>query len=256
MVNSLRSTFALAAIVAAVNAFAALELGAPFTDGAVLQQGTPLRVWGRADAGSTVTVEFGGKSFSTTAGTDGSWRLTMPPMSASAEPRTLKASSAAYAGAEPEASVEVSDILIGEVWIVLGQSNMECPIWGENPRFRDGKGAMMVSMTHLPQVRFVKNERDASAEPKAVKAKWLKFEPESFDYTKFEHRMPLSAIAFYFARELHAALGVPVGIVDSSWGGTGIDGWIPECGLAASEEPRVKALAASRGRTVLGSLRR
>ena len=74
MVNSLRSTFALTAIVAAVNAFAALELGAPFTDGAVLQQGAPLRVWGRADAGSTVTVEFGGKSFSTTAGTDGAWR--------------------------------------------------------------------------------------------------------------------------------------------------------------------------------------
>lgn len=65
MVGSLRSTFALAAIVAASNAFAALELGAPFADGAVLQQGTPLRVWGRADAGSTVSVEFGGKSCST-----------------------------------------------------------------------------------------------------------------------------------------------------------------------------------------------
>ena len=198
MKNTLAIAFA--AFAASSSAFAALELGAPFTEGAVLQRDTPLRVWGSADAGSTVSVEFDGKSFSTTAGTDGAWRLTMPPMEASAEPRTMKATSAAYAGAEPGETVEVSDILIGEVWIVSGQSNMECPIWGENPRFRDGKGAMMVSMTHLPQVRFVKNERDASAEPKGVKAKWLKFEPESFDYTKFEHRMPLSAIAFYFAR--------------------------------------------------------
>ena len=248
MTRSVRLIFALAAVAAALPALAALELGAPFTDGAVLQRDTPLRIWGRADAGSTVAVTFGEKSWTTTAGTDGAWRLTLPPMAASAEPRTLNVTSAAYADAEPNAALAVHDILVGEVWIVSGQSNMECPIWGENPRFRDGKGALMVSMTHLPDVRFVKNARAAAAEPKTVKATWLKFEPESFDYTKFEHRLPLSAIAFYFARELHAALGVPVGIVDSTWGGTGIDGWIPECGLAASDEPRVKALAASRRR--------
>lgn len=226
----------------------ALELAAPFTDGVVLQRGAPIQVWGKADAGASVTVEFGGKTERCTAGADGKWRLALPPMAASSEPRTMKVTSGARADSKGGDSVEVRDALVGEVWIVCGQSNMECPIWGENPRFRDAKGAMMVSMTHLPNVRFAKNERAASAEPKAVKAKWLKFEPENFDCTKFEHKMPLSAIGFYFARELHATLGVPVGIVDSTWGGTGIDGWIPESALAASAEPRIKALAASRRR--------
>ena len=94
-------------------------------------------------------VTFGEKSWTTTAGTDGAWRLTLPPMAASAEPCTLGFTSAAYAGAEPNAALAVHDILVGEVWIVSGQSNMECPIWGENPRFRDGKGALMVSIRPL-----------------------------------------------------------------------------------------------------------
>jgi len=87
MTRSVRQIFALAAVAAALPALAALELGAPFTDGAVLQRDTPLRIWGSADAGSTVAVTFGEKSWTTTAGTDGAWRLTLPPMAASAEPK-------------------------------------------------------------------------------------------------------------------------------------------------------------------------
>lgn len=104
MTRSVRLIFALAAVAAALPALAALELGAPFTDGAVLQRDTPLRIWGRADAGSTVAVTFGEKSYTTTAGTDGAWRLTLPPMAASAEPRTLNVTSAAYAGARSRCS--------------------------------------------------------------------------------------------------------------------------------------------------------
>lgn len=227
---------------------AALELGTPFTDGAVLQREKPVRVWGKAAPGAAVKVEFAGKSAFATAAADGSWHLELPAMPAIAKPQTLKATE--FSGAGKTKVATVKDVLVGEVWFLSGQSNMECPIWGENPRFRDGKGAMAVSMTHLPLVRFVKNERDESTEPKdAIKAVWRKFEPESFDYAKFEHRYSCSAIGFYFAKNLHSALGgVPVGIVDSSWGGTGIDGWIPQCGFEASANERVKKLAASRAR--------
>ena len=214
--------FTIAAI-AVFPLFAALELGTPFSDGAVLQRGKPLPVWGKADAGARVTVEFGGNSASATAGEDGAWRVDLPAMEASAEGRTLKVSSA-------NESVAVKDVLVGEVWLCSGQSNMECPIWGENPHFRDGKGAMMTKMVNLPAVRFVKNPRTSvrPGEPSPiVRAAWHKFVPESFNPADYANNLTLSADAFYFARELHFALGVPVGVVDSSWGGTDIAQWLP-----------------------------
>lgn len=214
------------AITAAMPLFAALELGTPFTDGAVLQRGRPVPVWGKADAGAQVTVVFGKDGGEggvvTEADAEGKWRVELPAMEANAQGRTLTVTS----GSD---KVTVNDVLVGEVWICSGQSNMECPIWGPNPHFRDGKGAMMVAMTHLPQVRFVKNPRTSvrPGEPSPIKhGVWHKFEPESFKSSDYAYELTLSADAFYFARELHLALGVPVGVVDSSWGGTDIAQWL------------------------------
>ena len=134
-------------------------------------------------------------------------------------------------------AVDVKDVLVGEVWFASGQSNMECPIWGGGTRYRDGKGGLMTTMTYLPYVRFAKNDKQWKDQPATAKSQgWKKFEPSFFSgYT-------LSAVAFYYARELYLALGVPIGIVDASWGGTNIDAWTPRCGYDGCDES-IKATA-------------
>lgn len=183
----------------------------PFTDNMVLQRGRPVPVWGRASSGETVVVTFAGQKKIATAGTDGAWRVTLDAMEASRENRTMCIN-----------EIEIKNVLVGEVWFASGQSNMECPIWGKNPRYRDAKGGMMTQMTRRPLIRYIKNARNSADEPQLdLKAQWLDFSPESFKAKE------LSAVAFYYALELYGALEIPVGIIDSSWGGSRIEPWTP-----------------------------
>lgn len=203
----------------------------PFADNMVLQRGMPVPVWGTAAPGEKVTVAFAGQTKTATADAKGAWRVTLDPLSASKENRTLK-----VAGAD--GSEEFKNILVGEVWFASGQSNMECPIWGPSPRYRDGKGAIMTAITKRPFIRYAKNARKCTRSPRLDwKASWRDFSPESFNATINRN---LSAVAFYYALELHDALGIPVGIVDSSWGGTRIEPWTPasawEKGYAVPEK--------------------
>ena len=223
--------FGIAAMV--LSAAAKIELGTPFSDGVVLQRGMQVPVWGKAAPGHKITLKFAGNAVSTIVDSNGCWKAMLPAMSASKEGRTLRVTECApgYFLDSVRESVEVKDVLVGEVWFASGQSNMECPIWGGNTRYRDGKGALMTAMTCLPYVRFAKNARAWSAEPsRAQSSGWKRFEPESF------RQCELSAVAFYYARELYLALDVPIGIVDSSWGGTNIDAWTPRCGYEGCEK--------------------
>ncbi|MBQ3341359.1 MAG: hypothetical protein IJG84_05650 [Kiritimatiellae bacterium] len=195
---------------------AAMQFGAPFSDNAVLQRGMQVPIWGKASPGETVTVEFAGQKHRTVSDGNGRWRVDFAPMPASKIGRTLTAN-----------GLSVSNVVVGEVWFASGQSNMECPIINPGkPRYRDAKGSLMVSMTHLPFVRFVKTPRVARPDsaPADIKAVWRTFEPASFGSCG---TFSLSATAFYYARELYLALDVPIGIVDSSWGGSQIDAWTP-----------------------------
>ena len=106
------SVLSLAALCA-LSASAAVKFASPFGDGMVLQRGKPVAVWGTADAGEKVNVTFAGQSASATAGADGRWLVRLAPMEASAEGRVLKAN-----------DDEVKDVLVGEVWLCSGQSNM------------------------------------------------------------------------------------------------------------------------------------
>ena len=239
----MKATFlAVGALAVVFSASAKIEMGAPFTDGAVLQRGMKVPVWGSAEAGKTITVSFAGAEVSATAGADGKWMVKLPEMDASSEGRTMTVSG--------DGSVEVKDILVGEVWFASGQSNMECPIWGNACRYRDFAGGLMTTMTRLPNVRYVKVDRNWSVETRPQTAKWCKFTPE---YLQLFHRVntqlagsntgvSLSAVAFYYARELYLALGIPVGIVDASWGGTNIDAWTPRCGYEDCD-PSIRATA-------------
>lgn len=224
-------------VVAGIVSFAsaaalALELATPFADNMVLQRERPVRVWGTAEPGESVTVVFAGQSKSTTADAGGAWRVSLDPMAASKENRVLTASGAT-------ASKSVRNVLVGEVWFASGQSNMECPIWGPNPRYRDGKGAMMTRATKRPFIRYVKTPKAWSVAPRReTVAVWRDFSPASF---KADFERNLSAVAFYYALELYDALDVPVGIIDSSWGGTNIDAWTPRAGYA--RHPELKDVA-------------
>ena len=239
-----KTMIAVVAAVAALPIFAGIKMGAPFTDGAVLQRGMKVPVWGKATApagktANSVKVEFAGQSKTAEIGEGGAWRVDLDPMEASKESRTMK-----VAVLESGEAVEIKDILVGEVWFASGQSNMECPIWGGSTRYRDMKGGLMTTMTYLPNIRYVKSDRRWSVEPKELSAKWCKFTPEDLQlFHRIDTRVggpntgvSLSAVAFYYARELYLALDVPIGILDASWGGTNIDAWTPRCGYEGCDE--------------------
>ncbi len=214
-------------------AFAKIDLGTPFADGMVLQRGREVPVWGKATAGSKVTVEFAGNEVSATACAKGCWKVMLPSMEASKESRVLKVTERepGYLFDSELDAVEVKDVLVGEVWMCSGQSNTDCPIWGASPRYRDGWGAMTLTSTVKPFVRLVKTKHVASVTPKKdYKAEWMKMTPEMYDrFIKRGGGIP-SAMGYYFALELANALDIPIGLVDSSWGGTNIDAWTPRSG--------------------------
>ena len=198
----------------------AIELGAPFSDGMVLQRGRRVPVWGEGTPGSEIWVSFDEVSAVAIVDTNGYWRVDLPALDTSAVGRILTV--VERSGGQTIDIVHIVDVLVGEVWFASGQSNMECPIWGSDGRYRDGKGGLMTRITRLDRLRFVKTPRAWSVVPKKLKATWQTFEPKNF---KTDNQ--LSAIAFYYARELYLALGVPIGIIDCSWGGTNIDAWTP-----------------------------
>ena len=242
-----------------IEADARIEMGAPFTDGAILQRGMSVPVWGRVAPragvtgapsfeGRKVKVSFAGQEKTAAVGADGKWKAVLDPMAASKESRTMKV---CELGVEHGEELEIKDVLVGEVWFASGQSNMECPIWGSCARYRDMKGGFMTAMTRLPNVRYVKCERKWAVAPCETSAKWRRFMPENLrQFNRIDTRVgggvseevSLSAVAFYYARELYLALDVPVGIDDASWGGTNIDAWTPRSGYDGCDES-IKATA-------------
>ena len=218
--TSMKALLAVAAALSACAAEAKVATATPFADNMVLQRGRAVPVWGTADAGEAVTVSFAGQTKSAKADAKGAWRVMLDPMPASKENRVMKVSGSANVE-------EIKNVLVGEVWFASGQSNMECPIWGPSPRYRDGQGAVMTASARRPFIRYAKNGRVWKVEPRYDwKAAWRDFSPASFKET-FSYN--LSAVAFYYALELYDALDVPVGIIDSSWGGTCIETWTPLC---------------------------
>ena len=225
--KSLRAGVVAVAALSACAVEAKVTTATPFADNMVLQRNCAVPVWGTADAGETVTVSFAGQAKSATADAKGAWRVALDPLPASKENRVLKVSGSAN-------MEEIKNVLVGEVWFASGQSNMECPIWGPSPRYRDGQGAVMTASARRPFIRYAKNGRVWKTEPRYDwKAEWRDFSPASFKAT-FNYN--LSAVAFYYALELYDALDVPVGIIDSSWGGTCIETWTPPCSFQTPPE--------------------
>lgn len=219
-------SYSVAALLAAAApvAMAEVRLADVFSDGAVLQRGLPVRVWGTADPGERVKVSFAGQEKVTTAAADGKWLVTLDPLETCAKGRPLTAASPI----PHSSSQSVEDVLVGEVWFCAGQSNVNVPIWSELPRYRDGQGALVMQMTRKPHVRIVRTPLDWSRTPRTgVKAVWKRFVPENFPLDGKWQDMP-SALGCYYALELANALeGVPIGVICASQGGSYIQSWTP-----------------------------
>jgi sialate O-acetylesterase len=191
-----------------------------FADHAVLQQGTNIRIWGTADPGEPVTVELAGQKVSTTTAADGRWSVRLAPVKAGG-PHALTISG--------KNKVVLSDILVGEVWIAGGQSNMERqlgPRAGQQPI--DDWKKEVAAATH-PRIRHFGVAQEKSLTPvDTVKGAWVVCSPETVqDFT---------AVGYFFGRDLEQARHVPIGIIHSSWGGTPAEAWTSEAGLRALPE--------------------
>ncbi|HSI09708.1 MAG: sialate O-acetylesterase [Rariglobus sp.] len=184
---------------------AKVTLAPLFCDGAVLQRGKPVPVWGTADAGEKITATFAGQQVSATAGPDGRWKVAFTPLTASAESRDLVV--------KGSNTLTVRDVVVGEVWIASGQSNMEWPLaYVTDPKTE-------LAAANYPLFRQFKVERQPSAVPLAtVDGAWTAATPATAG--KF------TAVGYFFGRSLFQKLNVPIGLINSSWGGTAVETWI------------------------------
>jgi sialate O-acetylesterase len=202
-----------------------LTLSPLFSDGMVLQRELPVAVWGQAAPGETVTVEFAGQTVSAPASADGRWSLRLAPLAASAAPRPLRIRSST--------TLEIRDVLVGEVWLCSGQSNMARrlgPASGQKPIL--GAEAAIAAADH-PWLRVFTVGR-APQPP----GRWVAATPAA--------AIDFSAVATFFALDLHAHQGVPVGLVVSAAGGSPIEAWIGRAALASARESTPSLRASKR----------
>lgn len=191
-----------------------------FGDHMVLQRGQPVPVWGRAAPGAGVSVSFREHSLSTSADADGRWRVDLPSLSLG-EPGELLITAG-------EETIAYRDVLVGDVWLCGGQSNMA---WTLN---RSGNGAAEAATADFPEIRLLQVRQRFSAAPlDEVEAVWSICSPES--------AATFSAVGYFFGRELHRELKIPIGLVSASRGGTTAEAWMPRDALLAYPDLLAKA---------------
>jgi sialate O-acetylesterase len=210
-----RFKFVLLALLVGVSASAELRLPSIFTDHMVLQRGEAVKVWGWDEPGTVVTVEFAGESVSAEAGADGKWTVEVKPGPASTEPRVLTVT-----GSEER---EIRDVLVGDVWICSGQSNMQ---WSLS---RDAYGEVNALAADNPHLRLITVPRVGTQELQDdFEGAWTVSNPEA--------ALEFSAVGYYFGNHLQQVLDIPIGLIDNAWGGSAAEAWIRRDVLEA--EPR------------------
>ncbi|MBA63304.1 MAG: sialate O-acetylesterase [Planctomycetaceae bacterium] len=177
-----------------------------FTNHMVVQQGKPVIVWGKETAGAMLNVSMAGNSATATADAGGRWTVRLPALKANSGPHeiTIQGSS----------TIKISDILVGEVWICSGQSNMQWPVASANDPQLEALAAKFprIRLITVPQVGTQEAQDNFDGQWKAVT-------PETV--------LQFSAVGYFFGRQLHQTLDVPVGLIDNAWGGSACEAWIP-----------------------------
>ena len=208
------SLFALAILPAMGD----LKLPAFFSDGMVLQRDTSAPIWGWTDAMAPVKVSFAGKDYTTKADKNGDWKITLSGLKTSDEGSEL-------AIEVPGSSQVIKDVLVGEVWLASGQSNMEWTVAGSE----GGKEEIAESKDPLLRVYVSKNVAIDTPQ-KDFAGSWLPTDPAN--------TARFTAVGYYFAKKLRAELGVPVGVIECSWGGKSVQAFTSHEALEALPEAK------------------
>lgn len=194
-----------------------LQLAQVFADHMVLQHGMKAPIWGWSLPGSDVTVTFMDQTLTAKADTNGKWQTAFAPLAISSEPKELTVISG-------DKTITVTDVLVGDVWLCSGQSNME---WTVN---RTSQAESDIAAADYPMIRHFKVEKDQQMFPleKFKGASWTVCSPQTVGgYT---------ATGYFFGLNLHKALNIPIGLLHSSWGGTRIEPWTPLVGFKDIKE--------------------
>ncbi len=194
---------------------AEVRLPKVFGDHMVLQRDTPVPVWGWGEPGETVTVSIREQQQTARVDDAGNWRVTLQPLElGDAATLTVMA---------PSGDQSFSDVLVGEVWVCSGQSNMKWTVGNAIDADLESLGA------HHPNIRLFNVDQNTAAEPLTdLSAQWQVCTPETAP--------PFSAVAYYFGRNLHDVLQVPIGLIETAWGGTRAEAWTSPQAMAATEE--------------------
>jgi len=187
-----------------------VKLPAMFRSGMVLQRDIRVPIWGTANPGEQIKVEFAGKAAQVQANTQGNWRTLLGPFPAGG-PFKMSITG--------KTEVVIDDVLVGEVWVCSGQSNME---WAVR-RAKDPD--QEIRAASFPKIRLFKVPRRASVTAvRDVDAKWTAVTPKTV--------ADFSAVGYYFGRELFESIHVPIGLIQSAWGGTPVESWMSEQAIA------------------------
>ncbi len=190
-----------------------VKLPSIFSDHMVLQRDQSNAVWGWAEPGEEVTVAIAEQQKTTTAAADGKWRVKLDPV-AGQGPFELRV--------RGNNQVTLTDVLVGEVWVCSGQSNMAWSV----QQARDAD--LEIPAARFPNIRLISVPRVGSQEPHDdFEGAWQKCSPETVE--------DFSAVGYFFGRQLHTTLDVPVGLIDNAWGGSACEAWLPKEVLAAEE---------------------
>lgn len=200
------------ALLAVCSLQAEVKLPAIMGDHMLLQRDAPVRIFGSAAPGETVTVSFRGQTAKTAADELGRWEAWLQPMApAPAATLTVQGTN----------TLQVQDVLVGDVWVGSGQSNMQWAVQQSNNAEKE------IAAATYPEIRLFYVPRKTAATPaEDVEAKWVVCSPET--------AKGFSAVLYYFGRQLHQDLKVPMGLIHTSWGGTPIAAWISGPSLSAN----------------------
>ena len=210
-----------------------LKLARVFAHHAVLQRGQPCPVFGVDVPGTAISVNFAGQTLNTRADTNGRWRVTLAPMPASATPRPLAVSGST--------NVTFTNILVGDVWLISGQSNADWPLSSAT-----GGSAAIAAATNALVRYWQMAESPVTTATAWTPAEVARLNANDYFTGAWQVSSPssagaVSAIGYFFAREMQTNQGVPVGLIDCAVGGTLAQSWMPTDAINAS--PRLKAIA-------------
>lgn len=230
--KSLRIILAITALLSGISVGAEIRLPSFFSDGMVLQQQATVKIWGTSDNGDKVSLTTGwdGKAYSCKPLSNGSWSIKF---------KTPEAGGPYRISISDGTERVLNDVMLGEVWICAGQSNMEMPMKGFGSQPVENALELLLSSGNSA-VRVFMTRRSSGKTPQAdMNGRW-------------EHASPatvpdFSAVAYLFARRLQSVLKVPVGVIVSAWGGTSILGWMPEKAVdnAVPEDDIIRIISAA-----------